>query len=69
MLFSQYCRIESKLGGIGSTDREFIRAALKLITAKARRRPMRAARHEWLRSGLGQKAAAEREYRAIYPTR
>lgn len=65
MYFSQYCRIESKLGGIGATDREFIKAAHKLVAKPCRRgRLHRRARHEWLRSGLDHKRAAEDTYRA-----
>ncbi len=65
MTFTQYCLIENKLGGIGSTDRQFIRQAHKAINKKARRaRHAREARHQWLRSGLDQKRAAEATYRA-----
>lgn len=65
MLFSHYCMIESKLGGVGSTDRQFIRQAHKAMAKKARRsRVHREARHQWLRSGLEQKRAAEDTYRA-----
>ena len=28
MTYGQYCRIETKAGGVGCSDREFIRAAL-----------------------------------------
>lgn len=67
MMFAQYCRIESKIGGIGSTDREFIKAAHKMIAKKARRNwEVREARHAWLRSGLEHKRAAEQTYRSIY---
>lgn len=65
MMFAQYCRIESKLGGVGSTDREFIRQAHKCLKKSARRSAgLRLARHAWLQSGLDHKRAAEDMYRA-----
>lgn len=58
MNFSQYCRIESAAGGIGASDRTFIRAALKLIKPESRfLRKQRDIRHEWLRDGLKIKQA------------
>ena len=70
MMFAQYCRIESRLGGIGSSDRAFVKQAHKMLKKKARRDPaLRDARHAWLRSGLEHKHQAEFEYRAIYPNR
>ena len=66
MMFTQYCRIESRCGGIGSTDREFIRQAHKVLKKSARRDSnLREARHAWLRSGLAHKRHAESEYRAV----
>jgi hypothetical protein len=52
MMYSQYCRIESKAGGVTCTPRQFVRAAHSRITPAARRRAYRDARHAWLRDGL-----------------
>ena len=53
MLFSQYCRIETRAGGLGCTNVEFIRAAHKSLHGPARfNHRFRADRHAWLRDGL-----------------
>jgi len=65
MMYSQYCRIESAAGGVGSTDREFIRCARTLLTAKGKSRQQREARHKWVREGLRLKKAALKEYRDV----
>lgn len=61
MNYSQYCRIESAAGGVACSDREFIRAALRLVSKDHRRaRSKRIVRHEWLRAGLAHKIEARR---------
>ena len=63
MMFAQYCRIESKAGGVSCTRREFIRAARTLLTPKGRTcRRTRDARHAWLREGLAMRADARKQY-------
>lgn len=59
MIFAQYCRIEAKAGGVGCSDREFIRAALSKIHKCYRYdRAIREPRHKWLRDGLAIKRKA-----------
>lgn len=66
MMFAQYCRIESSVGGVSCTQREFIRACLKLIKPTSRfSREFREMRHDWIRSGLEQRDNARNEYVAI----
>lgn len=53
MIYSQYCRIETRAGGLGCTNVEFIRAAHKSLLSQSRFHHLyRAARHAWLREGL-----------------
>jgi hypothetical protein len=66
-MFSQYCRVESKLGGVGSTDRQFIKQVHKMLGKSARRSfAARDARHAFIRRGLEHKRQAEQCYRSIY---
>lgn len=58
MFFAQYCRIERMAGGVGCTDKAFVKAALSLLSPEGRGRSARSARHEWLRSGLEMKRKA-----------
>ncbi len=63
MMYAQYCRIESKAGGVSCTEREFIRAALSLIKPKSRvSRKLRLQRHDWLKSGLVHHHLARKQY-------
>ncbi len=64
MLFSQYLAIETRAGGAGCTNVEFIRSAHKSLFPAARSRSYRADRHAWLRKGLKFKARTD----AIKPT-
>lgn len=52
MPYSQYLRIETLAGGVGCTNREFIRSAHSLLVKVGRSRAQRDARHAWIRSGL-----------------
>jgi len=69
MMFGQYCRIESRAGGVGCSDREFIRAALSCIKKQHRfgkiAREYRKGRHMWLRDGLKQKQTALADYNYV----
>lgn len=66
MMYAQYCRIESKAGGCGCTRRQFIRAALSKLKAKARRsRAQREARHLWLLEGLEYHRKSQQLYRTV----
>jgi len=69
MMFGQYCRIESRAGGVACTEREFIRAALSMIKKNARFGPIaceyRTGRHMWLRQGLEMRLKARDEYRHV----
>ena len=66
MMYAQYCRIESKAGGVFCTPREFVRAALSLIKKRSRfSREFREARHQWLREGLDHRLMARDEYRQV----
>lgn len=63
MMFAQYCRIESRAGGVLSTDRQFIRAALSTLAKPYRySRKSRKVRHGWLRAGLAIHAKSRIEY-------
>ena len=63
MLFSQYCRIETRAGGLGCTDVEFIRSAHKSLHGPARFHHLyRADRHAWLRDGLALLAQSRAMY-------
>ncbi len=66
MMFGQYCRIESRAGGVGCTEREFIRAALSMINKESRRsRDLRIPRRAWLRDGLKMRLEARGVYRHV----
>jgi len=59
MMFGQYCRIESRAGGVSCSEREFIRAALSMLQKQYRfSREYRTGRHSWLRDGLKQRLDA-----------
>ena len=60
MPWSQYLRIESAAGGIGCTDRQFIRACHSKLMPSAKTRQQRASRHAWIRSGLATRKRARR---------
>jgi len=47
MLYSQYCRIEKRAGGIGASPRQMIRAARTLLSKKGTSRSARNKRHFW----------------------
>ena len=54
MTFAQYLRIETSLGGIGCTNKQFIRACLDFILPQAKHHHLyRKARHAFIRDGLG----------------
>ena len=55
MTFAQYLRIETAAGGVGCSDRQFIKYAHVLLSPDGRKRWLRDARHEWLRDGLEMK--------------
>lgn len=67
MTYTQYCRIETKAGGVSSTPRQFIKAAHTVLSKIGRTRTCRTARHIWLREGLEYHAKATALYREIYP--
>ena len=52
MLFSQYCRLERYAGGLGCTDKEFIKACRRVMASKSLTRDSRDVRHAWIRLGL-----------------
>ena len=53
MTYSQYLRIETSLGGIGCTDKQFIQACLDYILPQAKHHNIyRTARHVFIREGL-----------------
>ena len=53
MTFNQYLKIEASLGGVGCTDKKFIRACLDFILPQARHHHLyRTARHLFIRDGL-----------------
>ena len=63
MLFSQYCRVETRAGGLGCTNVEFIRAAHKSLLSQSRFHHLyRADRHAWLREGLALLAQSRAMY-------
>jgi hypothetical protein len=66
MMFAQYCRIETRAGGVSCTEREFIRAALSVIKKHSRySREYRTNRHTWLRRGLKMRLQARDEYQRV----
>ena len=53
MTFAQYLRIETSLGGIGCTDKQFIKACLEYMLPQARHHHIyRKGRHSFIRDGL-----------------
>ena len=53
MTFNQYLRIEASLGGVGCTNKQFIRGCLDFILPQARHHHIyRTARHLFIRDGL-----------------
>ena len=53
MTFAQYLKIETSLGGIGCTDKQFIQACHDYMLSQVRRHNIyRAARHAFIRDGL-----------------
>tara|TARA_R110002073_G_scaffold59310_1_gene149569 strand:- start:287 stop:571 length:285 start_codon:yes stop_codon:yes gene_type:complete len=53
MTFAQYLKIETSLGGIGCTDKQFIQACLDYILPQAKHHNIyRKARHSFIRDGL-----------------
>lgn len=53
MTFEQYLRIETSVGGIGCTDKQFIQACLDYILPQAKHHHIyKIARHTFIREGL-----------------
>ena len=53
MTFNQYLRIETSLGGMGCTNKQFIRGCLDFILPQAKHHHLyRTARHLFIRDGL-----------------
>ena len=52
MTFGQYCRAEHAAGGVRCSNREFIRAARRVLSPYGKSREVRQQRQEWLRDGL-----------------
>ena len=53
MTFNQYLRIETSLGGMGCTNKQFIRGCLDFILPQAKHHHLyRRARHLFIRDGL-----------------
>ena len=53
MTFAQYLRIETSLGGMGCTNKQFIRGCLDFILPQAKHHHLyRTARHLFIRDGL-----------------
>lgn len=65
MMFGQYCRIESKAGGVWATRRQMIRAARTLLAPRGKSREQRDARHAWLREMLAMHFDAQVEYMSV----
>ena len=66
MMYAQYCRIESRAGGVSCSARQFVRAALSMIKKRSRySREFRDARHQWLREGLDYRLMARDEYMSV----
>jgi hypothetical protein len=49
MTYAQYCRIESRAGGLSASPRAMIRTARTLLSPLGKSRTKRDVRHEWLR--------------------
>ena len=63
MMYSQYIRIERLAGGVGCSNRAFIRAALSRLKKKARREIcLRDTRHSYLKTGLEYLAQSRKQY-------
>ena len=65
MMYGQYCRIESKAGGVSATGREMIRAARTMVTKQGLSRACRLVRHKWLREMLVMHDEARQEYVSV----
>ena len=65
MMFAQYCRIESRAGGVHASPRAMIRAARTMLTKRGKSREQREARHEWLREMLTMHHDAMVEYMSV----
>lgn len=52
MPYSQYLRLETRAGGVGCTNKQFIKACHSVLKPCGRNHTQREARHEWIRSGL-----------------
>ena len=53
MTFAQYLRIETSLGGVGCTDKQFIKGCLDFILPQTKHHHLyRSARHAFIRDGL-----------------
>ena len=53
MTFKQYLKIETSLGGIGCTEKQFIKACLDYMLPQARHHHIyRTGRHAFIRDGL-----------------
>lgn len=55
MNFAQYVRIETLAGGLGCTDRAFIKALHSRLSAEGKNRANREWRHQLIRAGLAYK--------------
>lgn len=63
MPFNEFCRIETRAGGVGCTNVEFIRSAHKSLLRQARFNHLyRADRHAWLREGLALLEKSRQQY-------
>ena len=65
MMYAQYCRIESRAGGVGCSARQFIKAAHTMLKPRALKFECRDARHAWLRDGLNYRLMARDEYMSV----
>jgi len=65
MMYAQYCRIESRAGGVGCTVREFVKACHTCLNATGRGREQRDSRHVWIRNGLAMRLDAQDMYRLV----
>jgi hypothetical protein len=69
MMFAQYCRIETRAGGVSATPRQMIRSARKCLSKAGKSRESRAMRHEWLREMLSMHHEALIEYMCVMGAR
>ncbi len=67
MFYSQYLRLESKAGGVASSNRAFIKACHSVITKQGKEHVNRDARHAWIKSGLEYKQDALKLYVSLRP--